>query len=98
MSGDVPIEVFTRGSDVRKNVIQDFIDLLLLEFGRAVSIWFDVKVIIVSESRQIASAKEIETFDFFQAFLCWFVDEVEQGLPTNEDRAIFANFHLVFLV
>ena len=69
MCGDIPIEVFTRDSDVTKDVIQDLIDLLFLEFGRAVSIWFDVKVIIVSESRQIASAKEIETFDFFQAFL-----------------------------
>ena len=69
MGGDIPIEVFARDSDVTKDVIQDLIDLLFLEFGRAVSIWFDVKVIIVSESRQIASAKEIETFDFFQAFL-----------------------------
>ena len=69
MGGDIPIEVFTRDSDVTKDVIQDLIDLLFLEFGRAVSIWFDVKVIIVSENRQIASAKEIETFDFFQAFL-----------------------------
>ena len=69
MCGDIPIEVFARDSDVTKDVIQDLIDLLFLEFGRAVSIWFDVKVIIVTESRQIASAKEIETFDFFQAFL-----------------------------
>ena len=69
MCGDIPIEVFARDSDVTKDVIQDLIDLLFLEFGRAVSIWFDVKVIIVSENRQIASAKEIETFDFFQAFL-----------------------------
>ena len=69
MCGDIPIEVFTRDRDVTKDVIQDLIDLLFLEFGRAVSIWFDVKVIIVTESRQIASAKEIETFDFFQAFL-----------------------------
>lgn len=77
MCGDIPIEVFTRGSDIRKNVIQDLIDLLFLEFGRTVSIWFNVKIIIVSESRQVASAKEIETFDFFQAFFRWFVDEVE---------------------
>ena len=98
MCGDIPIEVFTRGSDIRKNVIQDLIDLLFLEFGRTVSIWFNVKIIIVIESRQVASAKEIEMSDFFQAFFRWFVDEVEQGLPTNEDRAIFANFHLVFLV
>ena len=52
-----------------KNNLQDFIDLLLLEFCRAVSIWFNIKVIIVVCSRQIASAKEIEMFDFFQAFL-----------------------------
>ena len=77
MCGDVPIEVFTRGSDITKNVIQNLIDLLLLEFGRAVSICLNIKVIIVSKSWQIASAKEIKTFDFFQAFLRWFVDEVE---------------------
>ena len=69
MCGDVPIEVIIFDGNVMKNILQDFVDLLFLEFGRAVSIWFDVKVIIVSESRQIASAKEIETFDFFQAFL-----------------------------
>jgi hypothetical protein len=69
MCGDVPIEIFTCGCDVTKNVIQDLIDLLLLEFGRAVSIWLNIKVIIVSGSWQIASAKEIEMFDFFQAFL-----------------------------
>jgi hypothetical protein len=69
MCGNVPIEVFTRGSDVRKNVIQDLIDLLFLEFGRTVSIRFNIKVIIVNESWQIASAKEVEMFDFFQAFL-----------------------------
>jgi hypothetical protein len=77
MGGDIPIEVFTRGSDIRKNVIQDLIDLLFLEFGRTVSIWFNVKIIIVIESRQVASAKEIEMSDFFQAFFRWFVDEVE---------------------
>ena len=77
MCGDIPIEVFTRGSDIRKNVIQDLIDLLFLEFGRTVSIWFNVKIIIVIESRQVASAKEIEMSDFFQAFFRWFVDEVE---------------------
>ena len=48
---------------------KNIIDLLFLKFGRAFSIWLNIKVIIVSESRQIASAKEIETFDFFQAFL-----------------------------
>jgi len=69
MFGDVPIEVFILDGNVMKNNLQDFIDLLLLEFGRAVSIWFNIKVIIVVCSRQIASAKEIEMFDFFQAFL-----------------------------
>ena len=69
MFGDVPIEVFILDGNVMKNNLQDFIDLLLLEFGRAVSIWFNIKVIIVSGSWQIASAKEIEMFDFFQAFL-----------------------------
>ena len=69
MGGDIPIEVFARYINVRKYTPKNIIDLLFLKFGRAVSIWFDVKVIIVSENRQIASAKEIETFDFFQAFL-----------------------------
>ena len=77
MGGDIPIEVFARYINVRKYTPKNIIDLLFLKFGRAVSIWFDVKVIIVSERRQIASAKEIETFDFFQAFFRWFVDEVE---------------------
>ena len=69
MGGDIPIEVFARYINVRKYTPKNIIDLLFLKFGRAFSIWFDVKVIIVTESRQIASAKEIETFDFFQAFL-----------------------------
>ena len=69
MCGDIPIEVFTRDSDITKDVIQDLIDLLFLEFGRAVSIWFNIKVVIASGGWQIASAKEIEMFDFFQAFL-----------------------------
>ena len=51
MFGDVPIEVFILDGNVMKNNLQDFIDLLLLEFGRAVSIWFNIKVIIVSGSR-----------------------------------------------
>ena len=63
MFGDVPIEVFILDGNVMKNNLQDFIDLLLLEFCRAVSICFNIKVIIVSGSWQIASAKEIEMFD-----------------------------------
>ena len=69
MGGDIPIEVFARYINVRKYTPKNIIDLLFLKFGRAFSIWLNIKVIIVSESRQIASAKEIETFDFFQAFL-----------------------------
>ena len=69
MRGDVPIEVIIFDGNVMKNILQDFVDLLFLEFCRAVSIWFNIKVIIVSGSRKIASAKEIEMFDFFQAFL-----------------------------
>ncbi len=52
-----------------KNILQYLIDLLFLKFGRAVSIWFNIKVVIASGGWQIASAKEIEMFDFFQAFL-----------------------------
>ena len=69
MCGDVPIEVFIFDGNVMKNILQYLIDLLFLKFGRAVSIWFNIKVVIASGGWQIASAKEIEMFDFFQAFL-----------------------------
>jgi hypothetical protein len=51
MCGDVPIEVIIFDGNVMKNILQDFVDLLFLEFCRAVSIWFNIKVIIVSGSR-----------------------------------------------
>ena len=77
MGGDEPIEVFARSVNVKRYIPKHFIDLLFLEFGRAFSIGFNIKVIIVSVGWHVALAKEIEMFDLFQAFLRWFVDEVE---------------------
>ena len=84
MGGDIPIEVFARYINVRKYTPKNIIDLLFLKLGRAFTIWLNIKVVIVSGSWQIALAKEVETFDFFQAFLRRLVDEVEQCLPIYE--------------